>query len=158
MFGLYIPIYSFWHFDDFSWGNTRVVIDPSGKPKTEDSLANVPFDPSCIPLKLWSDYQSSRNELIDTQSTMSINSGSTQKVALENMRGSSFQNTPATEKEIMPSDHMILTEIRHILSTSDLMTVTKKTVRDKLSRFFGVDLTVKRDFINKAIEDILKGE
>ena len=25
VFGFYIPLYSFWHFDEFSWGQTRVV-------------------------------------------------------------------------------------------------------------------------------------
>lgn len=31
VFSLYIPVYSFWHFDDFSWGNTRVVVGEGGK-------------------------------------------------------------------------------------------------------------------------------
>ncbi|KAG1223167.1 hypothetical protein G6F68_020423 [Rhizopus microsporus] len=26
VFSFAIPIYSYWHFDDFSWGNTRVVM------------------------------------------------------------------------------------------------------------------------------------
>lgn len=25
VFGFYIPLYSFWHFDDFTWGTTRIV-------------------------------------------------------------------------------------------------------------------------------------
>lgn len=28
---VYLPVYSFWHFDDFSWGNTRVVLGDQGK-------------------------------------------------------------------------------------------------------------------------------
>jgi chitin synthase len=28
---LWIPCYSFWHFDDFSWGNTRVVVGEGKK-------------------------------------------------------------------------------------------------------------------------------
>ena len=31
IFNLYIPLYSFWHFDDFSWGNTRRVVGEDGK-------------------------------------------------------------------------------------------------------------------------------
>ena len=31
IFILYIPLYSFWHFDDFSWGNTRRVVGEDGK-------------------------------------------------------------------------------------------------------------------------------
>jgi hypothetical protein len=30
-FSLYLPLYSFWAMDDFSWGNTRVVVGESGK-------------------------------------------------------------------------------------------------------------------------------
>jgi chitin synthase len=31
VFSFYIPIYSFWHFDDFSWGNTRIVVGEGKK-------------------------------------------------------------------------------------------------------------------------------
>ena len=32
MFYFVLPLYSFWHLDDFSWGSTRVVADePSNK-------------------------------------------------------------------------------------------------------------------------------
>ncbi|KAI8985511.1 chitin synthase-domain-containing protein [Pilobolus umbonatus] len=45
LFSFFIPIYSFWHFDDFSWGNTRLVIN-------EDTsfIEEAPFDPASIPL------------------------------------------------------------------------------------------------------------
>ena len=26
IFGFLLPMYSFWHFDDFSWGNTRKIL------------------------------------------------------------------------------------------------------------------------------------
>ncbi|RKP27312.1 DEK C terminal domain-containing protein [Syncephalis pseudoplumigaleata] len=57
-----------------------------------------------------------------------------------------------------PSDVQILGEIRRILSTADLMTVTKKQVRDELSAFFGVDMMAKKDYINHCIEQILQGK
>lgn len=31
VFAFYLPLYSFWHFDDFSWGNTRLVVGENGK-------------------------------------------------------------------------------------------------------------------------------
>lgn len=31
IFSFYLPLYSFWAMDDFSWGNTRVVVGESGK-------------------------------------------------------------------------------------------------------------------------------
>jgi len=31
VFSFYLPIYAFWHFDDFSWGNTRMVVEKGKK-------------------------------------------------------------------------------------------------------------------------------
>lgn len=31
VFSFYVPLYSFWHMDDFSWGQTRVIMGESGK-------------------------------------------------------------------------------------------------------------------------------
>ena len=33
IFGFYMPLYAFWHFDDFSWGETRKVL---GETKQHD--------------------------------------------------------------------------------------------------------------------------
>ena len=30
-FSFFLPLYSFWYMDNFSWGNTRVVLGESGK-------------------------------------------------------------------------------------------------------------------------------
>jgi chitin synthase len=47
----------------------------------------------------------------------------------------------------LPSDDALLAEIRDILRTADLMTVTKKGVKQELERRFGVPLDVKRQYI-----------
>jgi chitin synthase len=53
-----LPVYSFWHFDDFSWGETRKV---EGETKGDDhSKAEGQFDSSKIPLKRWEDYERKR--------------------------------------------------------------------------------------------------
>lgn len=56
VFSFFIPIYSFWHFDDFSWGNTRVVV---GDKKQKKIILNddEKFDEKMIPLKKWSVYE-----------------------------------------------------------------------------------------------------
>ncbi|KAI9184377.1 hypothetical protein H9P43_003430 [Blastocladiella emersonii ATCC 22665] len=54
-----------------------------------------------------------------------------------------------------PTDEEIYHEVRRILSTADLMTITKKAVRDELSALFNVDLSPRRDFINQCINEIL---
>jgi chitin synthase len=47
-----LPIYAFWHFDDFSWGETRKVAgDDNGH---EDGGL---FDGRKIPLKRWKEYE-----------------------------------------------------------------------------------------------------
>ncbi|KAI8374422.1 chitin synthase-domain-containing protein [Radiomyces spectabilis] len=53
-----LPVYSFWHFDDFSWGETRKV---EGEQKGDDhSKGDGQFDPSKVPLKRWEDYERKR--------------------------------------------------------------------------------------------------
>jgi chitin synthase len=58
----------------------------------------------------------------------------------------------------LPTDDQIIAEVRQILSTTDLMKVTKKNVRERLAQFFGVDMSSKKDFIHYCIDAILKGE
>ncbi|KAJ2700835.1 hypothetical protein H4R19_005447 [Coemansia spiralis] len=55
-FTFLLPVYSFWRFDDFSWGNTRVVVGESGR-KHVYLVDNEKFDTSTIPVRKWSDYE-----------------------------------------------------------------------------------------------------
>jgi chitin synthase len=50
----------------------------------------------------------------------------------------------------LPSDDAILAEIREILKTADLMTVTKKSIKVELERRFGVQLDARRAYINSG--------
>ncbi|CAG79853.1 chitin synthase-domain-containing protein [Yarrowia lipolytica] len=50
-----LPIYAFWNMDNFSWGNTRVVVGEKGG-KQLVSVADAGFDPASVPLETWSDY------------------------------------------------------------------------------------------------------
>ncbi|RCI06194.1 hypothetical protein CU098_006877 [Rhizopus stolonifer] len=56
VFSFYIPVYSYWHFDDFSWGNTRVVVGDKGK-KYAVAADEGAFDPKSIPTMKWSEYE-----------------------------------------------------------------------------------------------------
>lgn len=61
IYSLALPLYSFWKQDDFSWGNTRVVIGEQGTKQvltTDDEI----FDPKAIPMMRWDEY-AERNEL-----------------------------------------------------------------------------------------------
>jgi len=68
-FSFFLPLYSFWKMDDFSWGATRVVLGEKGKKVVVHDEGK--FDPKSIPLKSWSDYE---NELWDKESNHSIGS------------------------------------------------------------------------------------
>ncbi|KAF8625844.1 hypothetical protein AX17_006740 [Amanita inopinata Kibby_2008] len=68
-FSFFLPLYSFWKMDDFSWGATRVVLGESGKKIIIHDEGK--FDPKSIPLKSWNDYE---NELWDKESNHSIGS------------------------------------------------------------------------------------
>ena len=64
VFSFALPLYSFWHMDDFSWGNTRVVTGEKGRKIVITDEGK--FDPASIPHKKWEDYQA---ELWDAQTT-----------------------------------------------------------------------------------------
>jgi chitin synthase len=53
LYFMVLPIYAFWHFDDFNWGSTRQVEDDD-----EDYVLKPEdvFDPRTIPLKTWAKY------------------------------------------------------------------------------------------------------
>lgn len=55
IYSFVLPIYSFWAQDDFSWGNTRIVVGESGNKKVV-ATTDEGFDPKSIPLQKWDDY------------------------------------------------------------------------------------------------------
>ncbi|KAI8373066.1 chitin synthase-domain-containing protein [Radiomyces spectabilis] len=57
VFSFYIPIYAYWHFDDFSWGNTRVVVGEKGRKVAVADEGE--FDPKTIPTMTWAEYETS---------------------------------------------------------------------------------------------------
>ncbi|KAG4101951.1 hypothetical protein H8356DRAFT_256557 [Neocallimastix lanati (nom. inval.)] len=54
VWNLVLPVYAFWHFDDFSWGETRKVQGDNGD---DHSKKEGKFDPSEVPLKRWHEYE-----------------------------------------------------------------------------------------------------
>lgn len=55
IYSFVLPVYSFWNQDNFTWGNTRVVIGEKGN-KQVVAVADEKFDPRSIPLQRWDDY------------------------------------------------------------------------------------------------------
>ncbi|CAK4032150.1 glycosyltransferase family 2 [Lecanosticta acicola] len=60
IWSLILPVYSFWKQDDFSWGNTRIVIGEKGDQKLV-AIDEEGFDPRSIPLQRWDDYALTNN-------------------------------------------------------------------------------------------------
>ncbi|CAO1629389.1 unnamed protein product [Parajaminaea phylloscopi] len=67
IWSFFLPLYSFWHMDDFSWGNTRVVRGEKGQRVLLHDEGT--FDPSEIPLQTWQEYE---NDLWERNSNRSI--------------------------------------------------------------------------------------
>ena len=57
VYSFFLPIYAFWCMDDFSWGNTRLVIG-EGSNKKVIMNDDEKYDESTIPLKKFSGTQS----------------------------------------------------------------------------------------------------
>jgi chitin synthase len=204
VFSFALPLYSFWHMDDFNWGNTRVVAGEKGQKIVISDEGK--FDPASIPRKKWEEYQAELWEAQtqagglhdDTRSEMSgysyatrpnvpmseyggytpsrpgsmtgypgmptapsrMSLAASEMLGHSNNRqsqfgGSQFMGQSQQELEManlagLPSDDALLAEIREILRTADLMTVTKKGVKLELEKRFGVPLDSRRAYINSG--------
>ncbi|RFU32901.1 hypothetical protein B7463_g3462, partial [Scytalidium lignicola] len=204
VFSFALPLYSFWHMDDFSWGNTRVVTGEKGRAVviTDEGV----FDPSSIPHKKWEEYQAQlwegqtqrddRSEvsgysyatkshypqseynypasrpmsqmplpsypydaqapnLYNSTSRMSLAPSEMGNVARMSHFGGSQHELEMANLAGLPNDDAILAEIRDILKTADLMTITKKSIKQELERRFNVNLDARRAYINSATEALL---
>lgn len=185
VFSLGLPLYSFWHMDDFSWGNTRVVTGEKGRQVVVSDEGK--FDPASIPKKKWEEYQAelwegqSGRDYGDARSEISGYSYATKshypatteynypqsramsaqggyerygsRLSLapsEIMARGGMGEVEMADMGALPSDDAILGEIREILQTADLMTVTKKSIKMELERRFGIALEAKRAYIGSG--------
>ncbi|PVU89161.1 hypothetical protein BB561_005510 [Smittium simulii] len=56
-----LPTYSYWHFDDFSWGETRKV---QGELKEKDHDTTGEFDSKMITMKRWCEFELDQQNII----------------------------------------------------------------------------------------------
>jgi len=201
VFSLGLPLYAFWHMDDFSWGNTRVIDGEKGRKVVVTDEGK--FDPDEIPRKKWEEYQAElweaqtttrddRSEIsgisYGTRSMMhpggmghnpygtseygrttsdmdmpgsnpfGTRNGSRMSLAPSEMMHPASQGMEMGDFHSGPSDDQLLAEIRDILSTADLMTVTKKGIKQELERRFDMNLDSRKPYIGSATEAILSGQ
>ncbi|KAF2193313.1 glycosyltransferase family 2 protein [Zopfia rhizophila CBS 207.26] len=191
IFSCGLPLYAFWHMDDFSWGNTRIVTGEKGQKIVVTDEGK--FDPASIPKKKWDEYQAEMWEQHTTRDDRSeisgISYGTKRFMGSASVAGSDYGGIPPSRPMShldlprfgnnsrmslapsgyggydnmemanlnLPSDDALLAEIRDILSSADLMQITKKNVKIELERRFGMDLTLKKSFIGNAVESLLAG-
>ena len=180
VFSLGLPLYAFWHMDDFSWGNTRVVTGERGKKIVITDEGK--FDPSTIPHKKWEEYQAelwdAQTQRDDRSEISGISYGTKSyhpthsdygfppsrpmshldlprysahpSLHPADMKGAYQDTVEMTELSAGVNDDAILTEIREILKAADLMTVTKKSVRVELEHRFGMNLESKKAYIGSG--------
>ncbi|GAA5901944.1 uncharacterized protein JCM6883_000446 [Sporobolomyces salmoneus] len=94
VYSFLLPVYSFWKFDDFSWGNTRVVVG-EGRSKKVLQAEEEAFDESTIPLSKFSDYEAALAEEDYNYDTRSEKSHSTAGFSLATkMPAGSYKGGP----------------------------------------------------------------
>jgi chitin synthase len=202
IFSCALPLYAFWHMDDFTWGNTRIVTGDKGKKLVISDEGK--FDPESIPRKKWEDYNAELWDMpdagsqwgggiADDRSDVSGVSYATKSYA------GGYGSRPASQLDLTkpsgnhsrmslaptaygaltgehplqhsvemsdlrashggePSNDMLLAEIRDILNGADLMSVTKKMVKEELENRMGCNLNSRKEYINNAVEAILSGQ
>ncbi|WVF66498.1 hypothetical protein IAT40_001238 [Kwoniella sp. CBS 6097] len=70
VYSVFLPIYSFWSMDDFSWGNTRKVVG-EGNQKTVVYEDDEPFNEGMIPYRTFKEYESNAWETASLHSEKS---------------------------------------------------------------------------------------
>ncbi|KAI8364207.1 chitin synthase-domain-containing protein [Blakeslea trispora] len=107
VFSFYIPIYAYWHFDDFSWGNTRVVVGDKGK-KFAVAADEGDFDPKSIPTMKWSEYEQALLAEDHWSDNMSQGSSSGYTHTSRRSGRSASRMNPGTPGSVVYSQHMPL--------------------------------------------------
>jgi len=214
IFGMFIPMYSYWHFDDFSWGNTRRILGEKGKVKlvSEDETEELIED---IPKKRWAEYEQELLELAEEEgsevasssNSMPVYDGYTNYPQFSQVDAASAYGSAYVPSEyysvngnnyyagsVAPStgygnitapsraydsneyyrdnvnrrsinssgsrvsDSEIMAEVERFIRTADLMTVTKKKVRQEVSKRLGIDLSNRKEFVDQCIENALNNQ
>ncbi|WVR03103.1 hypothetical protein IAU60_000093 [Kwoniella sp. DSM 27419] len=70
VYSVFLPMYSFWSMDDFSWGNTRKVVG-EGNQKTVVIEDDEPFNEGMIPYRTFKEYESNAWETASLHSEKS---------------------------------------------------------------------------------------
>ncbi|KAJ2475580.1 hypothetical protein EV174_005222, partial [Coemansia sp. RSA 2320] len=113
LWSFFIPIYAFWHMDDFSWGNTRIVVGEDGK-RQIFVRDEEPFDPDEIPMKTWAEYE---GEIFKRQQQIQEMEAVAQAIDEFGQNGvrpvSRFTHIPGFDNPSSTSDRLPMTQVQH---------------------------------------------
>lgn len=166
VFSFYLPLYSFWHFDDFTWGNTQM--QGGGDEEKGHGKAVVEFDPDSIIRKTWA--ESGREVITEKAPSLMSNSFVTYAPALmnaplvESVRHGKGNNrlkarpkklTPIQEGQRVINDQEIKCEIRTIIASCVLHKTSRFHVRARLQARFGMNFDDREAEINMWIDEVL---
>ncbi len=103
-----LPMYAFWHMDDFSWGSTRVVEGEGSTDKGHGDKDGM-FDASSIVMKRWVEFERERRWKSGTHSRDSYydvvqRSSSPQRMTRDRYSMVSTNETGYTTQNSQPSD------------------------------------------------------
>ncbi|KAI8906445.1 chitin synthase-domain-containing protein [Gorgonomyces haynaldii] len=118
LFTLVLPLYSFWHFDDFSWGDTRRVYEYEIPVATSDQWKQEGWT---------GDEKKVEHRFSFTPETFE---------AIETVDAKDDASDETAYGQV-PSDQILETEIRAYLSIADLTQVSRRSIRLYLEQKFG---------------------
>ncbi|WWC97629.1 hypothetical protein V866_004513 [Kwoniella sp. B9012] len=101
VYSVFLPLYSFWSMDDFSWGNTRKVVG-EGNQKTVVYEDDEPFNEGMIPYRTFKEYEANAWETASLHSEKSR--GTTQTSVSRNLHPYPISNRA-------PSFHSSVSEL-----------------------------------------------
>merc|ERR1712000_684987 len=128
--------------------------------KAQGVVSEYPYYPSRPGSTTGFAHHHNNNNPYDTRNNSRMSLANSE-IGLNNIRMSTFSQSQffsGEDQADLPSDDALLAEIKEILRTADLMTVTKKGIKQELEGRFGVPLDAKRQYINSATEAILSGQ
>ncbi|KAI8904257.1 chitin synthase-domain-containing protein [Powellomyces hirtus] len=157
LFAFVIPLYSFWHFDDFTWGSTRVVrgggggggtagahphvqsSSSSSKTPSLTTAAAPAFRTPHIPMQRYTELEYERDVGGAAGGGQSAGSRHGHGGSARGSGSASPDDDGASEFSRYPPSRTDLDAfIRHYLETHDLMRTTRKGTREAVKAEFGV--------------------
>ncbi|KAJ3020179.1 hypothetical protein HKX48_001179 [Thoreauomyces humboldtii] len=138
LFAFVIPLYSFWHFDDFSWEPGRSPIVPLQTYAAAEALRDA----------------NRRRSLAPTPFASSSDNSSTSTIINNPFN---YPSSVMSRSYPLPPTHAELGDfVRGMLETADLMQVTRKTVRAAAADLYGeAEMTPRKAEIDSLVEEVL---